>query len=142
MAKKTIKAVALEIGAKAPPFTLLSDSGEEVSLKDLKGKMVILYFYPKDSTPGCTTEACDFRDSAAKLKKLNAVVLGKYIHGAGGQFQRQTLAGKSQAPVETARLERYQVPVKPAGVLTAETNLISPTVAHLDFFWTASGTLS
>ena len=61
---------------KAPSFTLISDTGERISLKDYKGKTVILYFYPKDMTPGCTTEACDFRDNLAALKKAKAVVLG------------------------------------------------------------------
>jgi peroxiredoxin Q/BCP len=66
----------LKEGDKAPAFTLATDSGESVSLKNLKGKKVVLYFYPKDLTPGCTTEACDFRDSAAALKRAGAVVLG------------------------------------------------------------------
>lgn len=66
----------LKEGVKAPAFTVLDDQGAKVSLKDFKGKTVILYFYPKDMTPGCTTEACDFRDSLARLKKLKAVVLG------------------------------------------------------------------
>ena len=63
-------------GAKAPPFSLPSDKGETVSLKDFKGKTVVLYFYPKDMTPGCTIEACDFRDSLARFKRKNAVILG------------------------------------------------------------------
>ncbi len=66
----------LKEGAKAPAFTLVSDSGEKVSLADFKGKTVILYFYPKDLTPGCTQQACDFRDMSALLKKKKAVVLG------------------------------------------------------------------
>jgi thioredoxin-dependent peroxiredoxin len=66
----------LKEGTKAPAFTLLSDADEKVSLKDFKGQTVILYFYPKDMTPGCTQEACDFRDNLNRLKKLNAVVLG------------------------------------------------------------------
>jgi len=66
----------LKVGDKAPNFTLPSDSGEEISLKDYQGKTVILYFYPKDMTPGCTTEACDFRDAAPSYKKKKAVVLG------------------------------------------------------------------
>jgi peroxiredoxin Q/BCP len=63
-------------GAKAPSFTLESTEGGEVSLKDLAGKTVVLYFYPKDDTPGCTREACAFRDSQAAIKKAGAVVLG------------------------------------------------------------------
>src|SRR4029078_8229090 len=66
----------LKEGAKAPGFSLESDEGEAVSRKDFKGKTVVLYFYPKDMTPGCTQEACDFRDSSARLKKKGAVVLG------------------------------------------------------------------
>jgi peroxiredoxin Q/BCP len=66
----------LEIGQKAPDFTLQSDTGNEVSLKDFKGKRVVLYFYPKASTPGCTIEACEFRDLRPKFEKENVVVLG------------------------------------------------------------------
>ncbi len=66
----------LSVGDAAPDFTLKSDAGEEVHLKDLRGKKVVLYFYPKDDTPGCTTEACDFRDKQKKISVKNAVVLG------------------------------------------------------------------
>ena len=63
-------------GKAAPKFTLPSSEGGEVSLEDLKGKTVVLYFYPKDDTPGCTREACAFRDTQAAIKKKGAVVLG------------------------------------------------------------------
>ena len=63
-------------GKAAPDFTLPSSEGGEVSLKGLKGKTVVLYFYPKDDTPGCTREACAFRDTQAAIKKKGAVVLG------------------------------------------------------------------
>jgi thioredoxin-dependent peroxiredoxin len=66
----------LKPGDKAPQFSLPSDDGKTMSLKDLKGKKVILYFYPKDLTPGCTTEACDFRDALPAIKKKKAVVVG------------------------------------------------------------------
>ena len=66
----------VEVGDKAPDFTLPADGGGEVSLKALKGKPVVLYFYPRDNTPGCTREACAFRDRRAELKKLRAHVLG------------------------------------------------------------------
>ncbi|MBI5022302.1 MAG: thioredoxin-dependent thiol peroxidase [Ignavibacteriales bacterium] len=66
----------LKINDKAPLFTLPATSGKEISLSDLKGKKVILYFYPKDDTPGCTKEACAFRDNFARVKKKGAVVLG------------------------------------------------------------------
>ena len=66
----------LKVGSKAPDFSALTDSGEKIKLKDLQGKTVVLYFYPKDNTSGCTKEACDFRDSSAQFKKKNTVVLG------------------------------------------------------------------
>ncbi len=66
----------LQTGDTAPAFTLESDSGEKVSLKDLRGKTVVVYFYPKDMTPGCTQQACDFSESYIKIKKQGAVVLG------------------------------------------------------------------
>jgi thioredoxin-dependent peroxiredoxin len=61
---------------KAPDFKLPASNGETISLKDLKGKNVVLYFYPKDDTPGCTVEACGFRDSHKAIEKHNAVVIG------------------------------------------------------------------
>jgi thioredoxin-dependent peroxiredoxin len=66
----------LKEGSKAPAFKLESDSGEKIALADFAGKTVVLYFYPKDLTPGCTTEACDFRDNLTRLKRAGAVVLG------------------------------------------------------------------
>jgi len=66
----------LEAGQKAPAFSLKDQDGKTVKLSDFKGQRVVLYFYPKDNTPGCTTEACDFRDEASALKKAGAVVLG------------------------------------------------------------------
>ncbi len=66
----------IEEGSKAPAFTLSSDEGKKVKLGDLKGSPVVLYFYPKDDTPGCTKEACAFRDRKEELKALGAVVLG------------------------------------------------------------------
>jgi peroxiredoxin Q/BCP len=66
----------LEVGQSAPAFALPSTSGKTVTLASLKGQRVVLYFYPRDDTPGCTREACAFRDDQAKLKKAGAVVLG------------------------------------------------------------------
>ncbi len=66
----------IEEGAKAPAFTLKSDAGEKLSLSSLVGSPVVIYFYPKDDTPGCTKEACAFRDRKAELKEMGAVVLG------------------------------------------------------------------
>jgi thioredoxin-dependent peroxiredoxin len=66
----------IEINDKAPEFTSLDQNGEKISLKDYKGKWVVLYFYPRADTPGCTIEACGFRDSFRKIEKTGAVVLG------------------------------------------------------------------
>ena len=66
----------LEIGSKAPAFSLMSDSGKKVKLSDYQGQPVVLYFYPKDDTPGCTKQACAFRDASTQMKDLGAVVLG------------------------------------------------------------------
>ena len=66
----------LEPGDKAPQFTLTSDSGKKVKLSQFKGQPVVLYFYPKDDTPGCTKQACAFRDAEDKLAKSGAMVLG------------------------------------------------------------------
>jgi thioredoxin-dependent peroxiredoxin len=64
------------VGQAAPDFTLQANSDRTISLKDFRGQYVVLYFYPKDMTPGCTTEACDFRDYHAEFARLNTVVLG------------------------------------------------------------------
>jgi peroxiredoxin Q/BCP len=69
-------AVAVEEGKPAPTFTLPSDSGEDVSLESFRGKPVVLYFYPKDDTPGCTAQACGIRDVWHELQRKGAVVLG------------------------------------------------------------------
>ena len=66
----------LEEGHTAPTFTLPSDTGEDVSLESFRGRPVVLYFYPKDDTPGCTAQACGIRDAWTELQKKGAVVLG------------------------------------------------------------------
>jgi len=68
--------MSLEVGDKAPSFNLPTDGGGNISLNDLKGETVILYFYPKDDTPGCTKEACGFRDSLPDFSKAKAKVIG------------------------------------------------------------------
>ncbi|MGD9933155.1 MAG: thioredoxin-dependent thiol peroxidase [Dehalococcoidia bacterium] len=66
----------LDVGTEAPEFSLVDHAGNDVSLKALRGKWVVLYFYPRDDTPGCTREACNFRDNHAELTGAGAVVLG------------------------------------------------------------------
>jgi peroxiredoxin Q/BCP len=68
--------MTITIGQQAPAFSLPSDTGETISLEGLKGRPVVLFFYPKDDTPGCTTEACEFRDSWKAVQRAGAVVLG------------------------------------------------------------------
>ncbi|MGH3113350.1 MAG: thioredoxin-dependent thiol peroxidase [Gaiellaceae bacterium] len=66
----------VEEGEEAPDFELASDAGERVRLSDLRGRPVVLYFYPRDDTPGCTTQACSFRDAYGEFEEREAVVLG------------------------------------------------------------------
>lgn len=66
----------IEVGKKAPDFSLLNQDEKKISLKDYLGKKVVLYFYPKDDTSGCTKEACNFRDEFPKFTKTKAVILG------------------------------------------------------------------
>ena len=68
--------MSVDVGKKVPDFTLEATGEQAISLSDLKGKNVVLYFYPKDSTPGCTREGQDFRDSYNKLKRQNTIILG------------------------------------------------------------------
>ncbi len=85
----------LKEGQKAPDFKLDDHDGKPVSLKDFKGKTLVLYFYPKDMTPGCTQEACDFRDNWTAVKKKGAVVLGV---SADPIKRHQAFIGKYELP--------------------------------------------
>jgi peroxiredoxin Q/BCP len=87
--------MAIEEGKAAPAFTLPDANGNPVSLKDFAGKDVILYFYPKDDTPGCTKEACGFRDDWKTLQKMGVVVLG--VSG-DSQASHQKFAAKYKLP--------------------------------------------
>lgn len=87
--------MSVEIGKAAPAFTLRDAGGKSVSLRDFRGRDVILYFYPKDDTPGCTKEACGFRDAWAEIQERNAVVLGV---SADGQASHERFAAKYRLP--------------------------------------------
>ena len=87
--------MAIQEGKVAPAFTLSDATGTRVSLADYAGKNVILYFYPKDDTPGCTKEACGFRDAWKEIQKLDAVVLG--VSGDGAE-SHQKFAAKYRLP--------------------------------------------
>src|SRR3989441_7502346 len=80
----------LQIGDKPPDFSLPDQNGQTVSLKSLKGKQVVLYFYPRDDTPGCTKEACGFRDAWKDLAKQGTVVLG--VSSDGGESHKKFIA--------------------------------------------------
>ena len=86
---------AIEAGKAAPAFTLEDAHGKKVSLKDFAGKHVILYFYPRDDTPGCTKEACGFRDAWKEIGKLDATVLGV---SADGEASHQKFIAKYKLP--------------------------------------------
>ncbi len=81
--------MALETGKKAPDFTLLDQDGEKVKLSGFKGRTVVVFFYPKAMTPGCTRESCDFRDEVAAFKKKKVVVLGISKDTPAGQKKFQ-----------------------------------------------------
>jgi peroxiredoxin Q/BCP len=80
--KEHIMSSELAVGDKAPDFSLPDDSGKTVRLKNFQGQPVVLYFYPKDDTPGCTKEACGFRDVQSRLQKRRTVILGVSLDGA------------------------------------------------------------
>ena len=71
--------MVLKVGIKAPSFKLKNQDGKIISIADLKGKPIVLYFYPKDDTPGCTKEACNFRDEFPKFGKMKAEIIGVSI---------------------------------------------------------------
>ncbi len=79
--------MSISIGQPAPEFTALSDAGVPVRLSDFRGQRVILYFYPKDDTPGCTTQSCDFRDQHPAFTEKNAVILGVSPDGIASHQQ-------------------------------------------------------
>ena len=104
--------MSIAVGDKAPDFTLPTDGGGEVSLKKLRGQNVVLYFYPKDDTSGCTAEACGFRDAFPKFGKVDAAVIGisKDSVASHDKFKKKyelpfTLASDTEGDV----LERYGV---------------------------------
>lgn len=82
--------MALAVGSPAPDFTALDDAGQSIQLSQFRGKTVVLYFYPKDDTPGCTKEACSFRDSYSAYQGKDIVVLGVSTDDSGSHEQFKT----------------------------------------------------
>lgn len=100
----------LEAGKKAPAFSVVDHTGEKVKLADFAGKSVVLYFYPRDNTSGCTKEACAFRDAHAKLKKKGVVVLGVSPDTAASHvkfIEKQKLPFQLLVDDEHALAEKY-----------------------------------
>ncbi len=100
---------ALKVGNKAPDFTLPDENGNPVKLSSLKGKKVILYFYPKDDTPGCTTQACGFRDEYPSIEEAGALVLGISPDGAKSHTKFKT---KQKLPFSLLSDEDHKVAEK------------------------------
>jgi thioredoxin-dependent peroxiredoxin len=99
----------LKAGDPAPEFTLPDENGEPVSLSDFRGRRVVLFFYPRDNTPGCTAQACGFRDEFSVIEDKNAVVLG--ISGQGAKSHRSFKA-KHSLPFPLLSDEDHAVSVK------------------------------
>ena len=122
----------VQAGATAPNFTLPSQEDKAVSLTDYKGKWVVLYFYPKDQTQGCTIEAHNFQRDMAKYDALNAVVLGvslDTVEGHKAWCAKDTFSFKLLADPDHKVVDAYGVPVKGMGPIkfaNRETFLISP----------------
>jgi peroxiredoxin Q/BCP len=104
--------MSLDIGDKAPDFTLPTDGNGSITLSKLKGRKVVLYFYPKDDTSGCTAEACAFRDGFPRFKKMEAVIIGisKDSVAAHDKFKKKyELPFTLASDTEGKALERYGV---------------------------------
>ena len=123
---------ALSIGTTAPGFTLPSQDNSPISLADYKGKWVVLYFYPKDMTSGCTIEAHGFQRDLDKYKAANAVVIGVSLDTAGSHksfCEKESLTFKLLADPEHKVVNAYGVPVKSYGSMnfaSRQTYLINP----------------
>jgi len=123
---------ALPIGTTAPKFTLPSQDNSPISLADYKGKWVVLYFYPKDMTSGCTIEAHGFQRDLDKYKAANAVVIGVSLDTAGSHksfCDKESLTFKLLADPEHSVVDAYGVPVKSHGTMkfaSRQTYLINP----------------
>jgi thioredoxin-dependent peroxiredoxin len=109
----------LETGTKAPDFTAQITSGKTIHLGDYKGKKVVLYFYPKDDTPGCTVEACGLRDEYQKIRQLNAEVLGVSVDNTDSH---QKFTTKFHLPFQLVADPDKKI-TKAYGVLNEKSNM-------------------
>lgn len=130
----------VQVGSMAPNFTLPSQEDKPISLSDFKGKWVVLYFYPKDQTKGCTIEAHNFQRDQAKYDKLNAVVLGVSLDTVASHqawCAKDTFSFKMLADPDHKVVDLYGVPVKsfgPMRVASRQTFLISPQGKVVNFW--------
>ena len=137
---KAHAADSVAIGATAPNFTLPSQEDKPVSLSDYKGKWVVLYFYPKDQTQGCTIEAHNFQRDQAKYNAANAVVLGvslDTVEGHKAWCSKDTFSFKLLADPDHKVVDQYNVPVHGMGPMkfaSRQTYLISPA-GKIVKFW-------
>ena len=128
------------VGSPAPNFTLSSQLDKPVSLSDFKGKFVVLYFYPKDATPGCTVEAHNFQRDEAKYTALNAAVVGVSLDTVDSHKQfctKETLSFKLLADPDHKVVDEYGVPVKGMGSVkyaSRQTFLIGPDGKVIKFW--------
>ena len=99
----------LKIGDEAPDFTLPDENGKPVSLHDFRGKRVVLFFYPRDNTPGCTAQACGFRDEFSVIQDKNAIVLGV---SSQGEKSHQSFKSKNSLPFPLLSDEDHEVSIK------------------------------
>ena len=132
LAPSALAADTPAVGSTAPNFTLPSQLDNAVSLSDFKGKFVVLYFYPKDATPGCTVEAHNFQRDEAKYKALNAAVVGVSLDSVDSHKQfctKETLTFKLLADPDHKVVDEYGVHIKGMGPIkyaSRQTFLISP----------------
>lgn len=139
--------MALKAGTKAPDFKVKDQDGKTVSLSELKGRKVVLYFYPRDMTPGCTAEACDLRDNYKSLQRAGYEVLGvstdsekshqKFITKEGLPFrlladEDKTLHGKYQTWVEKSMYGRKYMGTARVTYLIDEKGIIEDVIEKVD----------
>lgn len=106
----------LEAGKKAPDFTLAADDGTKIKLSSLRGGPVMLYFYPKDNTPGCTTEACSFRDRQSELTDLE-VNFSDFMQGDEAEIRERVSRGHFKKPCRLPASDSARGPARNAGGL-------------------------